>query len=150
MGAAFGSETAGKVFRGVPSRACDGLSADEWRCGCKKFGAAGESSSPIEYDAEVSRPPPRTPAIPRVVHFISRILSDAEDEDAAAGDEWCVDFPCEYVQYARKYLDLEGVVGGDFEFHLHCREEIEGLLGMASPSLLSIYQSLPTDIQVSR
>ncbi|UPR04400.1 hypothetical protein HOP50_16g77410 [Chloropicon primus] len=137
--------TATGVSGGSSSSSCESLSRRDWRCGCKKF---GNSSERIDYASSLrmTHEEAKGDAIPKLVHFVSRIyLEDSREATSRGGSasEWCGDVPCKYLDYMEKYLDkLDG-----FEFQLHCREQIEGLLASLSPPLLQIYGVLRRGIQ---
>jgi len=138
---------AGSSSIGSGSDDCESLSRRDWRCGCKKFGPQGNSSERIDYASSLRKiHKAKGAAIPRLVHFVSRIYVEDSREATARGksaSEWCGDVPCKYLDYMEKYLDkLDG-----FEFQLHCREQIEGLLASLSPLLLQIYDVLRQGIQ---
>jgi len=78
------------------------------------------------------------PTIPKVTHFISRLLSEEDHEE-----EWCNDVPCGYVEYMHKYVEMNR----DFEFQLHCSSDLEHLIQRISPELWTFYSGFSEGIQ---
>jgi len=133
---------------------CDPLDS-EWHCGCKKVVLANGSIQSGNIDYSLHKPR-QNEGIPRVVHFLSRMFTEEEGQaprhkaKASASDandrSWCGDVPCKYLSYMSNYTEL---FQRGWEFHLHCKDEVNYLLQKHSPSFLTIYNSLRADIQRS-
>jgi mannosyltransferase OCH1-like enzyme len=136
---------------------CDPLDS-EWHCGCKKVVLANGSIQSGNIDYSLHKPR-QNEGIPRVVHFLSRMFTEEEDSGEgkashkakastsdASDRSWCGDVPCKYLSYMSNYTAL---FQRGWEFHLHCKDEVNYLLQKHSPSFLTIYNSLRADIQRS-
>ena len=91
---------------------CDPFDS-EWHCGCKKFVLPDGSLQSGNIDYSLHKPRING-GIPRVVHFLSRMFTEEDTEDASwhkrkrDGEDrsWCGDVPCKVRdRYIDRYID---------------------------------------------